>query len=318
MRTVSYKSAGTGHDRCEDSTYVISDSSGVSAALADGMGSAKFAADGSKTVSEAAAGFFAQYLDRVYGLTAGTIADGALEIVRRKLLKTAGSIGCDVAELSSTLISLAFTHDGKGLLMHIGDGCVIGLRPNGTTEVISRYTHKGYVNQTDFVTTPSPEIKAIKLDRNSYCAYLLCSDGPEGFLIANDKPIGFVQRLLISSLFLSVEDIADTLTQCDRFFREKGQHDDASYIIVVPENNSSELIRNMPDELLKAIFTVGNDSRHALAQMVDKLLSSPDGASVKDLTGLSKRKKKLLDTLMRSGRVKSCNNKYYYGGFENE
>ena len=254
-RAVLYTSPGICHTRCEDFAAAACGKNGnFSAALSDGMGSAAYPAEGAETVAKTGAEFFSLYLDRILNdeLSDDAIADGYLEFLRKKLLIRSAEIGCDIGDLSSTSITLGLLPDKqRGVVCQVGDGIVIGLKNNGGAEVISRYLHERYVNQTEFVTSVEPKTIIKKID-SEYVAFLLVSDGPEPFFIMSDGSVNtYVKKLLTTAFFMTDEELLSELEREDFALRKKGMTDDSSYVIVLSQSKEdiAEIRKQLPPEL---------------------------------------------------------------------
>ena len=162
FKTVLYKETGTRHvernKNCEDNVFrYISENGITSIALSDGAGSYKYAEKGSEITARMAATFMSEKFERLYSLDNETIADYVIREVLIPLREEAEKQGEDIVEFSATLLCAAFHQDGRYLILHVGDGAIVGLNKDNECEVISIYEHDGPANQTTFVTVPDTQ-----------------------------------------------------------------------------------------------------------------------------------------------------------------
>ena len=159
FKTVLYKETGIRHiehtKNCEDNVFRYITENGItSIALSDGAGSYKYAEKGSEITARMAATFMSEKFERLYSLDNETIADYVIHEVLIPLKEEAEKQCEDIIEFSATLLCTVFHPDGRYLILHVGDGAVVGLNKNNECEVISIYEHDGPANQTTFVTVP--------------------------------------------------------------------------------------------------------------------------------------------------------------------
>lgn len=141
FKTILYKETGSRHiernKNCEDNVFrYISENGITSIALSDGAGSYKYAEKGSEITARMAATFMAKKFERLYGLDNETIADYVIREVLIPLGEEAEKQGEDIIEFSATLLCTAFHPDGRYLILHVGDGAIVGLNKNNECEVM--------------------------------------------------------------------------------------------------------------------------------------------------------------------------------------
>ncbi len=119
-------------------------------ALADGAGSAKFSAIGSKiVVSEFCTRLRA--LPLAPELVSRDIIAALVRDIRERIKTEAEILGCDVRELSATLLA-GCVSEKASWFFQIGDGAIVGFK-DGTYSALTWPTNGEYANSTVFVVS---------------------------------------------------------------------------------------------------------------------------------------------------------------------
>ena len=150
------------HKVCEDVVFTLSGDNLSVAALADGIGAAKFARETAEEVSQLAARRMIDNFEGLYEADDRVVT----EWLRREILDhmTAYVNGHGESSFSrygSTLICCAFHEDGRYLIVHCGDGAVLRVRTGGI-EVLSTGGVKRYHNLPSNVLDRTTEWKVVR------------------------------------------------------------------------------------------------------------------------------------------------------------
>lgn len=292
FKSVIYKTAGVRHIErnkpCEDSVFSYSSKNGVlGVSLSDGAGSYKYASTGSDIVTKVSASFMADKFERLYELDNDTIAEYVLHEVLIPIKEVASSKNEEILQFSATLLCVAVHPDGRYIIMHVGDGAIVGLNIKNETEVISVYEHDGPVNQTAFVTVPGTDV-FVKKGNGGYASFVMMSDGPEDFLVnemgANPR-VRLMQQL---AFFLDEDAMQRQLESLVKLLINNGMDDDASFAMICDVRELSELLLGLSPEFRKMLFSLDNDlseaKRKRVKQVLDNISSSPNGLTLLELT----------------------------------
>ncbi|WP_193510178.1 PP2C family serine/threonine-protein phosphatase [Cryobacterium sp. BB736] len=145
--------------------------------LADGAGSASHADHGAQTVVDAGC---ALLVNRFEEFSTGEDAAGARGVIIETLVsaleETARRVGCEVADLASTFLTVAVSVE-RFVVAHVGDG-VIGYIKNDEMKVASAPDNAEFANETTFVTS-SGATSSLRLYRGSL-------EGVSGFILMSD------------------------------------------------------------------------------------------------------------------------------------
>ena len=283
FKTILYKETGSRHiernKNCEDNVFrYISENGITSIALSDGAGSYKNAEKGSEITARMAATFMAKKFERLYGLDNETIADYVIREVLIPLGEEAEKQGEDIIEFSATLLCTAFHPDGRYLILHVGDGAIVGLNKNNECEVISIYEHDGPANQTTFVTVPDTQFFLKKGT----------SDGPEEFLV-NELGANVRIRLMQQmAFFLSEADMENQISSLIRLLVNNGMGDDASFAVICNMKETGNVLSGLSPEFRRQLFDLQKDLSDKKMDNSKKLLamigSAPNGTTIGELT----------------------------------
>ncbi len=292
FKTVLYKEAGTRHldhnKNCEDNVFRYTSESGItSVAVSDGAGSYKYAEKGSEITSHVAATFMADKFERLYRLDKETVADYVIHEVLIPITEEAEELGEDIIEFSATLLCTAFHPDGRYLILHVGDGAVVGLAKDNECKVISIYEHDGPANQTTFVTAPDTKY-FIEKGNSDYSSVVLMSDGPEEFLV-NELGANIRIRLMQQmAFFLSEKDMESQISSLVRLLVNNGMGDDASFAVICNMRETGNVLSGLSPEFREQLFGLQKDLSDKKMDNSKKLLdligSAPNGMTIGELT----------------------------------
>lgn len=264
--SVAYTAAGQSHltycKECEDSVYYAKDrGDGICAiALSDGAGSALYALEGAKTTARAAAEYLREYFDELYNMEDEECERDLLLHVRRELFKKAKKIGCDMSELSSTLLACGMDIKGRTLLFHIGDGLMIGLFKNNKARVLSAYEHK-YMNVTNFCTSCDTKCQVNRSELLE--GILMTSDGAENYLTNSKCELTLYGQMLMKKAFLaSQENLRMEFAAFDEKIRILGMNDDCSFITLTRTSSIHDVFYKLSPSEKKLIL--GSYFKHDL------------------------------------------------------
>lgn len=219
------------HRPCEDHTAVSVSPDGCTAiTLADGAGSCSRASEGAQITSSAAAEYLANNFASLWQMSSDHAAHAILNAVLTRLAADAKSADTPIREYSSTLLAAAAAPDGRFLLLHIGDGVILGLDCSGECHVLSRYEHTGPSNLTTFVTVPDTPyfIQQGDMGRSGICAFALMSDGVEEKLVNELGCDPHAQLMMQLFFFLSGTDMNAQLKGLFQLMQNNGASDDLS------------------------------------------------------------------------------------------
>ena len=137
-------------DLCQDHIYHRQNGNTMTAALADGAGSAPRGSEGACVAAQTAARFLYAQAPTTPDETREVLVKAA-EAARGAIEKKARCSGAELHEYHTTL--LAVIHTG-GLLgsLQIGDGVTIAASPEGEARLIHQPQQGRYANETSFLT----------------------------------------------------------------------------------------------------------------------------------------------------------------------
>jgi len=175
----SHVAANTG---CQDSHYAVSvtgsNSNMIVAAVADGMGSARYrcSADGSKIATKAAVDFIARlYSPRASTQSLELLMVSAFRFALAALKKRALSEEMLLEDYSTTLTAVILSNE-QLVYGHLGDGGIVGLDQTGTFHRITEQQKGEFCNQTNTINTGIDELVTGSLNTR-LCSVLLMTDG---------------------------------------------------------------------------------------------------------------------------------------------
>lgn len=186
-RAVGAVETGRSHLRegkvCQDKICILTRNGVMTAALADGCGSARIPELGAEVVTRRICQLFCDRFEEFLHNPAG--AEVKQEILRQLyevLDECCRSHGCVREDLASTLLAVAVRGDCY-LMLHIGDG-VIGYVRDGRIRVASVPDNGEFANETTFVTAPDAfsSLRIYKGRNEAIEGFVLMSDGCEASL----------------------------------------------------------------------------------------------------------------------------------------
>lgn len=324
FKRIMYRETGLRHiergKTCEDNVFSYTAKDGVtSISLSDGAGSYKYAEIGSKISSEIAATFMAEKFNRLYELDKDTITEYILHEVLIHIKEVATEKNVELIQFSATLLCVAIHPDGRYLVVHIGDGAIVGLNNNNECEVISIYDHDGPANQTTFVTIPKTDA-FVKKGKREYTSFVLMSDGPEDLLVNELGANPRVHLMQQMAFFLDKEAMKRQLQSLIKLLVDNGMDDDASFAIICDMKRLSDLLIMLTPEFRKMLFSLEKDlsdnKKKRSRQVLDIIVETPNGITLRDLTRKmhvhSKRvAKKKIEFLYTMGLIKQENGKIF-------
>jgi len=140
----------------EDSWYAVrsTDEKGRetrAVCVSDGAGSASKAAAGAKLVSWAVTTWLGRQLNCVTSITRKQMAESLVAFARRWLRRAARKHDQELKSYACTVAAVGVRDDGEWLMVHIGDGAVVG-RFDGSVRSLSLPMKGEFANETFFVT----------------------------------------------------------------------------------------------------------------------------------------------------------------------
>lgn len=175
------------HMPCQDS-YLIADTMNLSGhpficAVSDGVGSAMLAETGARIAVETAVNTLLLKMSNHFTpLGMSTFIDIFCE-VRDELNRVSVEQQCSIHELACTL-QLVFLSDTRLYVAHIGDGTILGIRPNNQVDVLSTMKEKVFVNSTFSITSDTmlDEIQVTEIQQTNcdvYDGIIMTTDGAD-------------------------------------------------------------------------------------------------------------------------------------------
>ena len=148
---------GAGHRRsrigCQDSHAwtVVSDNTLV-AAVADGAGSARLAADGARLAANFSVEYVAWRLCEQEEVAPSDLLMDAMSATRALLTRTAKTAKHALGDLATTLALVLATPE-RVWAAQVGDGSVVIADPDGSLQAIAEGEREEYLNETTFLTS---------------------------------------------------------------------------------------------------------------------------------------------------------------------
>lgn len=233
---------GTGH---EDKGGVVEDKihsmrkQGVAViALCDGVGSARFSADGAELFSETISSLLVNSFDELYEsdvLSPARLIASLLTELRRRYAPEREN------DYAATLLAVA-VKDNRYILLHLGDG-IIGALDSGKLRLLSGATNFGYANVTVAVTSKgaSDFLTIQRGELENLTAFFMMSDGAQESLYSSSKDtFADILYAIIDLVREDEQDAAEQLEEVIRLkFRERTR-DDCSLIVLAHGEATSE------------------------------------------------------------------------------
>lgn len=247
-KAISAKIPGIIHPESQDhfSCRIAQDSSLLTAAMADGCGSAHLAAEGSRL----AASTFAEHIAAWYGNDANRNAIHTEKALRqicadafaesaRAVMQRAKQLQNAAEDLATTLVTATVNRESI-CVRQTGDGAVVAMNHDETMSVVLTPDRGPLANQTKFITmnrVPAEGREAV-LRARDIAAAMVFTDGLERILLdAHGKPHpSSAGQLLLWGL--QHHKLDDARRELQEFLeRQKAQGniiDDAAISIIVP------------------------------------------------------------------------------------
>ena len=159
MQGRSHARAGT---RRQDDLEQICYGDTIISVLADGAGSAELSHEGARTVVSTALTFLCACLDARGVLALDDLLD-AVRAARSAVVSAADELGRPARDLASTAIVVAAGPDAT-MVVHVGDGAVVGRSHDGDLRVVSWPEQGEYANTTFFVTDDELRFQSVELE----------------------------------------------------------------------------------------------------------------------------------------------------------
>lgn len=259
---------------CEDRTYGLK-KNGVSViALADGAGSEKYvyAADGAETITKAICSYMSNCFDELYNEQSEMcLKHKIISYCHSQLKRKAAELEInDIVKLSSTMLCVAVKNN-KVLILHIGDGVIGKLTPDGT-QLVSKPKNGEFASETYFVTNANSEkhLSIKKEHLNSTLAYFMMSDGVADYIYdeCTESFLGAAEKLarmsyedegnqMLSKAFQKYMISADPLSDDCSFICMGLRNPDKEYILANTKSLEKEKAL-MPLELFDKLPFLSN------------------------------------------------------------
>ena len=333
---IGYTAAGSAHVRCaracEDAVYYASDAAGnvTAAALSDGAGSVSQAQTGAAVTVQAASELISSRFDILWEMPPEKRRDAVLAHLRERLFDRAKEMGCDISDLSATLLAAAMHRDGRWMTLHIGDGLIAAMTKDAGCRLVSAYTHR-YLNLTSFVTSLDTRCQSYSGNGN-ICGFLLTSDGAEPFLRSGfgDRPSDCAEVLLQMAFLLPQARVREELQSFDRMLRRSGVQDDISCLFLTDPVQTPHVFRQT-DSTTRRLLGMTREKRRCHVRQRNALLERvtaagesgiPVGTAARLLHTHRKRYAlRRLQSLIGTGLLRITNGRiilHSYGGASDE
>lgn len=156
-RVVGASVEGSGHRRngsgCQDAhAWAVVGPDTLVAAVADGAGSARLAAEGSRLAADFSVEYVAWRICEQEEVDPIELLTDAMDATRSRLDRAATEGGHEVADLATTLALVLARPDGVWAAQ-VGDGAVIVARADGSLVSVAEGEQQEYLNETTFLTS---------------------------------------------------------------------------------------------------------------------------------------------------------------------
>ncbi|RTL02244.1 MAG: protein phosphatase 2C domain-containing protein [Proteobacteria bacterium] len=172
----------------QDRVYSLESNGVLVIALADGAGSYKYPEQGAELVCQVMCNELSSNFEDIYSTNLEDVINLLCNTIQTPLKRLSSEIGCDIYELSSTLLCVAIK-DGRYIALHVGDGIIGYNRDFGTLEPLS-LPENGETPNSTFMTTGSnlPRHLRVLRDRlDNISGFMLMSDGSGHVLFSNKE-----------------------------------------------------------------------------------------------------------------------------------
>lgn len=158
-RVVGASVEGSGHRRngsgCQDAhAWAVVGPDTLVAAVADGAGSARLAAAGSRLAADYSVEYVAWRICEQDEVEPAELLTDAMAATRSRLDRSAKEAGHDVADLATTLALVLARPEGVWAAQ-VGDGAVVVARADGSLVSVADGQPQEYLNETTFLTSKS-------------------------------------------------------------------------------------------------------------------------------------------------------------------
>lgn len=162
---------------CQDAATGKQDKDVSCIVLCDGAGSNPKSNVASHKIVEMLKDSFCDDFERLWSL-------GDEKLQKEVICKSIGACqGTECERPDCTLLLAVVSVDGRALILHIGDGVIIGVR-NGEPLAISTPENGADVSETYFLSSghAAEHLRVYRYNPIDFDAILMCSDGPAGLL----------------------------------------------------------------------------------------------------------------------------------------
>ena len=227
---------------CQDKTHVLEMSDALTAALADGAGSAEHSELGAECVTRTICQLLTNNFDRYFETDdASFVAVEMLDVLKQDLSNVASEVNCEIRDLASTLLAVA-VKDRHFIAMHLGDG-VIGCLDGEELKVLSPPDNGEFINETTFVTSIDAivHLRLSKGELDNLSAFILMSDGTAaGFYQRRTQTLTpVIKRLIHAVKLMAIDEVETALVENIKETLCKVTTDDCSLILMVKGNEST-------------------------------------------------------------------------------
>lgn len=186
-RWASASQIGTSHIRLgtrkQDAlkTFTFFDKDGCKvlfAMVCDGAGSAQYGGEGASLTCYLISRAALHYFSNTNIMPNTDVIWSWIDTVRDSMAQAANNRNVNRKSFACTLI-LLITRENENIIIHIGDGSIVGRNQTGKWETLSWPENGEYASSTYFITDdPAPQVRFIE-SKELYTAYALFSDGIE-------------------------------------------------------------------------------------------------------------------------------------------
>ncbi len=172
--------------RCEDVVYQRNTENFQFCGLADGQSGKQFCVEGGGASLEAVADFLEAWgMDEVLEYPfRDELPCLFVQAIRKRLSRLSSQLGCGVSQCASTLVAIAVeATTGRYLILHLGDGAVIGIGQDDSAAMLSE-PENGLTAQQTWLTTSPNAVGHFRVEYgtlNQIRRILLLSDGVRCF-----------------------------------------------------------------------------------------------------------------------------------------
>lgn len=244
---------------CQDKIAKYIDHSIQIISLADGAGSCRLSHIGADLVTSRICEFVKDYFDEIIKLKEEEIPPRIASDIKNILLSESHNLGCDIKDLSSTLLFVAVKGECY-LAGSLGDGIIGILRKNNTLEVLSHPDNGEYLNETYFTTSSQSEkhLRIYKGNLEDIIGFIIMSDGAgESLYNRKDKFLSSVCTQILEWLDDNLsEDVSEALYDNLKNILRNKTTDDCSINVLKKVSTTASKLNEMPRELQREMLNV--------------------------------------------------------------